>query len=73
MLNSMTGKMPEVRKIVADSLSLTEEISHAKLSIEVSYPEHPDVLSPSQVFCLTSYSSIQYIILTLYIRFVICV
>jgi hypothetical protein len=63
--------MAEVKNITVGALSLKEEISHAKLSIKVIYPEHPDVLSPSHVFSLISYGSVQYIIATLYTRFVI--
>jgi len=67
----MTGMMPEIWKEMLGALYLKEEISHAKLSIKVIYPEHPDVLLPSQVFSLISYGSIQYIIVTLSTGFVI--
>ena len=36
--------VPEIWKEMLGALSLKEEISHAKLSIKVIYPEHPDVL-----------------------------
>ena len=40
----MIGMMTEIWKKILSALSLREEISHAKLNIQVIYPEHPDVL-----------------------------
>jgi hypothetical protein len=63
--------MARIKKIILGALSLKEEISHAKLSTKVIYPEGPDVPSPYHVLSLISYGSVHYVIATLNARFII--